>query len=111
MEPVKLDDEGRWWRLAGHDIDLQNDAKDGLLIVHAAVLAFRDRTTPEHEDVSDLLLWTIDEHPPWAGQCATCGPQCETLGRSEYVAVEWLTARSRELIERSQANLLRWRLS
>lgn len=105
MEPQKLDTEGRWWRLAGHDVDLLTDATDGLLIVHAAILAFRDKVTPEHEDVADLLLWTIEEHPPWTGECAVCGPKCATLGRSEYVAVEWLVTRSQELIERSRARL------
>jgi hypothetical protein len=107
MEPLKLDDEGRWWRLAGHDIDLRTESTDGFLIVHAAILAFRDKTTSEDEDISDLLLWTIEEHPPWTGECASCGSPCSTLGRSEYVAVEWLTAQSRALIERSQASLAR----
>lgn len=106
MEPQKLDDEGRWWRLAGHDIDLLTDATDGQLIVHAAILAFRDKVTPEHEDISDLLLWTIEEHPPWSGECGVCGSPCAPLGRGEYVAVEWLTDRSRELIERSRARLV-----
>lgn len=107
MEPQKLDGEGRWWRLDGHDVDLRTESTDGFLIVHAAILAFRDKTTPEHEDVSDLLLWTIEEHPPWSGECGVCGPQCEALGRGEYLAVEWLTARSRELIERARMNLCR----
>lgn len=107
MEPVKLDDEGRWWRLAGHDVDLRSDPDGSPMIVRAAVLAFRDKATAEDEDISELLLWTVAEHPPWTGECAACGPQCSTLGRSEYVAVEWLTARSRALIERSRANLCR----
>lgn len=100
MEPQKLDNDGRWWRVAGHEVDLQAESHTGQpMIARAVCLAFRDKVTPEDEDVYALLLWTLEEHPPWSGQCATCHGPCPDLQRGELVAVEWL---NKQMIARAQ---------
>lgn len=93
LKPEQLDESGRWWRLAGHEIDLQADPDAGQPAnVRAAVLAFRDKQTAEDEDVCELLLWQIEEHPPWGGGCSTCKTtgECPDQARAWHVATEWL---------------------
>jgi hypothetical protein len=69
-------------------------------MVIAAILANRDATTDEQRDAAEVLIWTVEEHPPWGGWCPTCRTQepCEAQRRADVVALEYLIKKSTELM-------------
>lgn len=93
MDPYPIDDEGRWWHVAGIDVDLLGEPDPSQpRNSRAAVLAFRDGKTPEERDLAALLLWQLEEHPGVNGGCATCGTtgECPVQWESFNLAHFWL---------------------
>jgi len=99
MEP-----SGRWWRVDGHEVDL-NSGPHYPPLVRAAVLAHRDASTPEAHDLAALLAWAVEEHPLWTGACPVDGVVCETNQQAGRLATEWMFTRSQQLRERITATL------
>lgn len=100
----------RLWMWNGHEIDLDPRLDDGRhpLPVRAAVLAHRDADPddPDDLDAAALLVWTVEEHPPWSGGCTTCGTStaCDAQRAGRDVALEFLLRKSTAVLTRSQAN-------
>lgn len=99
MEPLQLDDEGRWWRLGDLEVDTRAEAAHGARrFVRTAVLAFRDQTTAEDGDVAEVLLWTVEAHPPLEDGCRACrtDDECPSQAAADLVALEWLARQVRD---------------
>ncbi|MGW4129476.1 hypothetical protein [Amycolatopsis japonica] len=88
IEP--LDTLGRWWRVNGHEIDLQSTADQ--YPHRAAVLAHRDGADDEGRDVSAILAAAIDTGSPLDG-----------LGH--LVVTGWLFTQSQRLVDRVRTRL------
>lgn len=93
MTPQRLDDTGRWWRIAGHDVDLSAEWVYPPN-VRVALLLARDAVTDEEQDLAEVLAWTVEEHPGWGGGCDTCGTPgpCTTQAQISEYGLEWLSA-------------------
>lgn len=74
-------------------------------MVHAAILANRDASTEEERDAAEVLIWTVELHPPWDGNCPTCGTAgaCEAQRRGDVVGLEYLIRKSTEIVRRCAA--------
>lgn len=109
MGPVPLDDGGHVWQWGDRVLVLADEDQPTPLMVCAAILAIRDATTPEHEDVAAVLVWTVEEHPPWDGPCPNCGTPdlCDDQKRAHGLALEFLITKSTEIVRRSRQRLAR----
>jgi hypothetical protein len=104
MAPVRADDD-RTWQWCGRAIHLIKDDQPRLVL--AALLAYRDASTPEDGDVAELLVWTVEEHPPWDDHCPTCGTDgaCDTQRQADELALDYLIRKSTELVRRSRERI------
>lgn len=93
MTPQRLDDAGRWWRIDGHDVDL-NAEWAYPPNVRTALLLARDAVTDEEHDLAEVLAWSVEEHPGWDGGCTTCGTTgpCADQAQIGDYGLEWLSA-------------------
>ena len=93
MTAQRLEPTGRWWRIDGHDVDLNAEWKYPTN-VRVALLLNRDAATPEEEDLAAVLTWAVEEHPGWDGGCTTCGTPgpCDNQAKYSDYALEWATA-------------------
>jgi hypothetical protein len=105
IEP--MEPGGRWWRVDGHEVDLNASTGTYPLNVRAAVLAHRDADTPEEHDLAALLEWVTEAHPLWDGACPTCGRDCPDQSRIRPLATDWLFVKSQQIHRRFTARLAR----
>lgn len=103
----------RLWMWDGHEIDLGNpDLEAYPMPVRAAVLAHRDATDDVSEDLdaAAVLVWIVEEHPPWSGGCSSCGTpgECDQLLAARDVALLFLIRKSTEVVRRSRATIARF---
>lgn len=92
------------WLVDGHVVDTRNpDAHAYPMNVLAAVLAHRDAETVEERDMADLLAWSIEEHSPWDGGCASYGNSaglCDFQAQMRLLAVGYLIQKTTTMIRR-----------
>lgn len=104
MGPRRLGDD-RTWSWCGRTVHLITG--DHPRLVGAAILAHRDAATEDDEDFAAVLLWTVEEHPPWNGDCPTCGTDgpCETQQAGDGLALDYLIRRTTDLVRCSRERL------
>ena len=102
IEP--MEPSGRWWRVDGHEVDVNSGSRYPMN-VRAALLATRDATTPEGEDLAALLTWAVEVHSMWTGTCAVDGTVCETQEQARRLATEWLFTQAQVVHARVVARL------
>lgn len=104
MPPTRLGDD-RTWQWGDRVVHLLGG--DHPRIVYAALLAFRDAATPEDGDVADVLVWTVEEHPPWSGGCPICGTEgvCDMQRTADGLALEYLIRASTDRVRRVRERL------
>ncbi|RSM73471.1 hypothetical protein DMH04_41405 [Kibdelosporangium aridum] len=106
-EPVS----GDTWRWMGRVIDLNDPEGTYPPNIRATILATRDASTPEDEDLAAWLAWITEEHPPWdfgtEGGCHACGTTtwCAEQDRAHHLATRWLTEKAWQLVQRSRQRL------
>lgn len=66
-----MESSGRWWLVNGQEVDLNADAGTCPPNVRAAVLAHRDASTPEEQDIAAYLEWALTAEPGEAFRVAT----------------------------------------
>lgn len=94
------------WSVDGHTVDTRNsDIHAYPCNVRDAVLAHRDAETAEERDLADLLIWSIEEHPPWDGGCSACQTTgiCDFQGQMRRMAIHFLIERTTLMIARYRA--------
>lgn len=74
-------------------------------MVYAAILAHRDAETEEERDIAEVLVWTVETHPPWDGNCPEYGRPgtCPDQQRGDVIALEYLIRKSTEIMRRCAA--------
>lgn len=95
MTAQRLDALGRWWRIAGHDVDLSTEVEfEYPPNVRVALLLTRDAVTDEEHDLAAVLTWVVEEHPGWGGGCDTCGTSCPCPTQQQIgdYGLEWASA-------------------
>lgn len=103
----------RLWMWDGHEIDLKSDDEGAYPVpVRAAVLAHRDADPddPDDLDAAALLVWTVEEHPPWSGGCPTCGTagECDAQQAARDVALLYMIRKTAIVVRRSRATVARF---
>lgn len=85
-----MDASGRWWLVHGVEVDLNAVEGTYPILLRAAALAHRDADTPEEQDIAAYLEWAagVDDAPG-----------------AELVAVEFLSAKAQQLVERLRSRL------
>lgn len=111
MPPTKTSATGQSWLWMGRRISTMDGQYPRL--VAAAILAYRDAWIGPDLDTAEVLVWTVEEHPPWNGNCPTCGTPgaCEAQQRGDVVALEYLIKKTTELIRHGESRRLRPPLS
>lgn len=100
MPPTRTSETAQRWAWHGRRISMAEGGYPRM--VYAAILALRDASTEEEHDMAEVLVWTIDEHPPWNGNCPTCGTPgaCDSQLRGDVVGLEFLIRKSTQLMRR-----------
>ncbi len=107
MPPTKTNGTGQNWLWMGRRISTVDGEYPRL--VAAAILAYRDAWIGPDLDTAEVLVWTVEEHPPWNGNCPACGTAgaCDAQRRGDVVALEYLIKKSTELIRYGEPRPLR----
>lgn len=103
MPPIRVSDDGQRWLWCGRRISTMDG--DYPRMVYAAILANRDAATEEERDIAEVLVWTVEEHPPWNGSCPHYegnGP-CDDQRRGDAIALEYLIRKSNQIMARCAA--------
>jgi hypothetical protein len=104
----------RLWMWGDHEIDLDPrlDGDAYPVPVRAAVLAHRDADPddPDDLDAAALLVWTVEEHPPWSGGCSTCGTaaECDAQQAARDVALLYMIRKTTTIVRRSRVTVARF---
>lgn len=103
MPPTRTSDDGTRWEWCGRSIGTLDSNYPRM--VHAAILANRDASTDEERDAAEVLIWTVEFHPPWDGTCPTCGTAgaCDGQRRADVIGLEYLIRKSTEIMRRCAA--------